>query len=531
MHFMRCVIERILTKLSNNRTPFSMYTDTSPKNKLIAKNTLALYFRMLFTMFVSLYTSRVVLNILGVDDYGIYNVVGGMVAIFSFLNGSMSAATQRFLSFAMGKGDNEQLIKIFNTTIFVHICIALVIIVLGETIAIWFLNHKMNIPPDRIDAANWVLHFSVISIAVNVIQVPYNAMIIAQEKMNVYAYFSIVEVTLKLLIAFLLPIFFFDKLKLYAVLTLGSTLVVMIMYSTYCIRKFHCKFRLEWTPDLLNSILGFASWNISAQLAWIARTQGVNILLNLFFGPSLNTARGIAVQVNGTITAFVSNFQLAVNPQIVKKYAQEEIKDMLKLLVYSSKYSYMLLYLLILPFLLELEYILKLWLHIVPEYVVVFTRLSLIAALVDTLSGTMVYGALATGKIKKYQLIMSGLFLLNPLVVYILFKIGKPPMSIYIIDIIFYLIALLTRLSLLHTMIGLSVQIYFKKVVFSDLAISLTAIILPLILHINMEESFFRFLLVGFLSVLSTSACIYLIGLDYYEKNKLKSIIRKYLKQ
>lgn len=276
----------------------------------MAKNTLALYFRMLFTMFVSLYTSRVVLNALGVSDFGVYNVVGGMVAIFSFLNGTMSAATQRFLSYAIGKGDNEQLMKIFNMTIFIHICIALVILILGETIAVWFLNYKMNIPPNRIDAANWVLHFSVISIAINVIQVPYNAMIIAQEKMKIYAYFSIAEATLKLLVAFLLTILFFDRLKLYSLLTLGSTLVIMLMYSTYCIRKFHCKIRWVWTPYLLNSILDFAGWNLSAQLAWIARTQGVNILLNLFFGPSLNAARGIAVQVNGAITAFVSNFQL-----------------------------------------------------------------------------------------------------------------------------------------------------------------------------------------------------------------------------
>lgn len=508
-----------------------MPTDTSPKNKLIAQNTLALYFRMLFTMFVSLYTSRVVLNTLGVDDYGIYNVVGGMVSMFSFLNGTMSAATQRFLSFAMGKKDNEQLMKIFNMTIFIHICIALVILALGETIAIWFLNHKMSIPPDRINAANWVLHFSVISIVINVIQVPYNAMIIAQEKMNVYAYFSIVEVSLKLLTAFLLTIFFFDKLKLYAVFTLGSTVMTMLMYSTYCIRKFHCQIRLEWIPNLLNSILSFASWNLSAQMAWIARTQGVNILLNLFFGPSLNAARGIAVQINGTMTAFVSNFQLAVNPQIVKRYAQEEIKDMLKLIIYSSKYSYLLLYLLVLPFLLESEYILKLWLHIVPEYVVVFTRMSLIATLIDTLSGTMVYGALATGKIKRYQLAMSGLFLLNPIAVYILFKIGQQPISIYIIDIIFYLLALLARLYLLHIMIGLPIKRYLKKVVLLDLLISLMAIILPLILRINMEESFFRFLLVSILSVLSTSTCIYLIGLDYYEKDKLKSIIKRYLKQ
>lgn len=507
-----------------------MFTVVPDSKKNMAKNTLALYFRMLFTMFVSLYTSRVVLNALGVSDFGVYNVVGGMVAIFSFLNGSMSAATQRFLSYAIGKGDNEQLMKIFNMTIFIHICIALVILILGETIAVWFLNYKMNIPPNRIDAANWVLHFSVISIAINVIQVPYNAMIIAQEKMKIYAYFSIAEATLKLLVAFLLTILFFDRLKLYSLLTLGSTLVIMLMYSTYCIRKFHCKIRWVWTPYLLNSILGFAGWNLSAQLAWIARTQGVNILLNLFLGPSLNAARGIAVQVNGAITAFVSNFQLAVNPQIVKKYAQEEIEDMLKLLVYSSKYSYFLLYLFVLPFLLESEYILKLWLHILPEYVVVFTRMSLIAALVDTLSGTMVYGALATGKIKKYQLVMSGLFLLNPIVVYILFKMGQQPISIYVIDIIFYLFALLFRLSLLHNMIGLSLKKYLKNVVLLDLVVSLAAIIFPLILYMNMEESFFRFLLVGLLSVLSTSASIYLIGLNSYEKDKLKSIIRRYLK-
>ena len=437
-------------------------TVVGSNNKRIAKNTLLLYFRMLFTMIVSLYTSRVVLKVLGVEDFGVYNVVGGVVAMFSVISGSLSTAISRYITYELGKHNIEQLKKVFSTAIAIQALLALLIIILAEIAGVWFLNTKMNIPVERIYAANWVLHFSVISIAINVIQVPYNAMIIAQEKMKIYAYFSIAEATLKLLVAFLLTILFFDRLKLYSLLTLGSTLVIMLMYSTYCIRKFHCKIRWVWTPYLLNSILGFAGWNLSAQLAWIARTQGVNILLNLFFGPSLNAARGIAVQVNGAITAFVSNFQLAVNPQIVKKYAQEEIEDMLKLLVYSSKYSYFLLYLFVLPFLLESEYILKLWLHILPEYVVVFTRMSLIAALVDTLSGTMVYGALATGKIKKYQLVMSGLFLLNPIVVYILFKMGQQPISIYVIDIIFYLFALLFRLSLLHNMIGLSLKKYLK---------------------------------------------------------------------
>lgn len=500
-------------------------------NKRIAKNTLLLYIRMLLMMAVSLYTSRVILNALGIEDYGIYNVIGGVVTMFSFLNGTMAASTQRFLSYAIGKQDNKLLQDTFSQTLTLHILIALIIVVLGEGIGYWFVTHQLVIPPDRLNAAVWAFHCSLFCLFFGVIQVPYNAMIVAQERMNIYAYFSIAEVLLKLAVAFLITCFAFDKLKLYALLLLSVAGITLILYSSFCKLKFDTNLRLFWNNNLCKNLLSFSGWNLSAQVAYVARTQGVNILLNLFFGPALNAARGIAVQVSGALTSFVSNFQLAANPQIVKSYAQRDMVGMRKLIYDSSRFSFLLLSMLSIPFYLECEAILTIWLKTVPDYAVIFTRLVLMSMLVDALSGTLGYGMFATGKVRNYQLTLSSLFILNPILVYILFKGGLQPVIIYIIEITFNAIALGFRLYFLRKLIGISILTYYRQVIRAGIFIFLLSSIPAYLVQQTMPESIFRIFVVIITSVCTIAIWGYLIGLTKQERQKANQLINNICKK
>lgn len=326
----------------------------SENNKRIAKNTFLLYFRMLFTMGVSLYTSRVVLNTLGVEDFGIYNVVGGVVVMFSFLNSSLATATQRFLNYEMGQGNALKLEKVFSIALTGHYLIALSVILLAETIGLWFVSTQLEIPAERMHAALWVYQFSILTLAVSIISVPYNAVIIAHERMKVFAYVSIAEVSLKLTVVFLLVYLSFDKLVLYAFLLLVVAVIVRMIYATYCKRNFtECKYRFIFEKDLFAQMFCFSGWMFTGTLSNLFSSQGVNILINMFFGPIQNAARGIAYQIQGTVNAFVTNFMVAVQPQIVKSYSQGNYSYMYKLVFMASRYSFYLLFLLSLPVLLQ----------------------------------------------------------------------------------------------------------------------------------------------------------------------------------
>ena len=314
-------------------------------NKRVAKNTLFLYFRMILIMLVTLYTSRVVLSELGIKDYGIYNVVGGVVMMFSFLIYCMTSSTQRFITFELGKGDIQKLKDVFAASLNIHIMIALTVVVVAETIGLWFVNEKLVIPLDRITAANWVYQFSILAFCVNIIQVPYNAILIAYEKMNVYAYISILEAFLKLGIAYLLVVLSSDKLIVYGILVFFVQLIVSLIYQIYCKRKYNeSKFRLFWNKSLYTQMAGFAGWNLLGSIAWLVRDQGINIVLNLFFGPIINAARSIASQVSNAVMGFISNFQVALNPQITKNYAIGNIQEMEKLSYLGLKFSFILLF-------------------------------------------------------------------------------------------------------------------------------------------------------------------------------------------
>ena len=413
-----------------------MNNNTLANNKRIARNTLLLYFRMLFMMVVSLYTSRVILSILGIEDFGIYSVVGGVVGIFSFLNGSMSTATQRYLTFEIGTGNIEKLKKTFSLCITIHAIITLIIVVLAETVGLWFLTTQMTIPAERMDAAMWVYQLSVFTCVVLMMSVPYNADIIAHEKMGVFAYISIFEVTAKLLIVYLLNCIDYDKLKIYATLMFCIQAIIRVIYGTYCKRHFiETQYKFVWDSVLMKEMLGFAGWNMFGIIASISITQGVNIILNIFFGPIVNAARGIAVQVQNAITGFSSNFQLALSPQITKSYANHEIEQMHRLVFASSKYSFLLLYFLSLPLLIETDQVLQWWLKEVPTHTSNFIRIMLCISMINVMADAFMVSSQATGKVRMYQILVGGTLLFIVPTSYITLKLGFPPESLSLIHI------------------------------------------------------------------------------------------------
>lgn len=496
-------------------------------NKRIAKNTLLLYFRMMLTMLVKLYTVRVVLNTLGVVDYGIFNVVGGIVVMFSFLSGTMASASQRFFAFELGKKDFLQLKRTFSLTVSIYVIIAIVVLLLAETIGLWFLNTQMVIPDNRMEAANWIYQFSIFSFLVTIMTIPYNAAIIARENMKVFAYVSIIEVTLKLIIVYLLVLFSFDKLKLYGCLIFATTAIVSFIYYTICRKKYEeCRYQFYWDKGLFSTLMSYSGWNLFGATAGILNNQGINILLNVFFGPVVNAARGIAYQISSSVNQFAVNFFTAVNPQITKYYAANEKEQMMKLVYQSSKYAYYLLFMLTMPVLLETNFILTLWLKIVPEYVVLFTRLVIFSVLIDSLSNSLVTSALATGKIKNYQMVVGGMLLLNLPISYGFLKYGFPPQITMYVAITISGICLFLRLWMLRSMIGLSMMDYIKKVLIAVISTSIIAFSIPLFLHFQYEENFIRFILIGFIGFVSSIASIYFIGLSIHEREFLIQLLR-----
>jgi O-antigen/teichoic acid export membrane protein len=499
-------------------------------NKRIAKNTLLLYFRMFLSMGVSLYTSRIVLNTLGVMDFGIYNVVGGVVMMFSFMNSSMISATQRFLSFEIGKNDIKQLKKIFWMSINIHAIIAVVIFILAETIGLWFLNSKLIIPLERIEAANWVYQFSIFSFMFTIMGVPYDAMIIARERMNVYAYISIVEVILKLIIVLILVWIGYDKLKLYSFFVFFVSVVVWIFYKTYCNRNFkESYYVLFWDKKLYKTLMSYAGWNLFGNIASVGMGQGVNILLNLSFGPVVNAARGIAYQVNGAVNGFVGNFQMAMNPQIYKSYAADDMQYMQQLIFQGSKYSFFLLFFISLPILMETETILRWWLKNVPEYTVLFCRLVLVNTLIDCISGPLMVAAQATGKIKVYQSVIGGLLLLILPISYVFLRLGFAPQVTLYVSIIISVLALFSRLWIINNLINLSISKFTKSVLLPIFKVVLLSLIFPLIIKYCFEKQLINFLAVSFTSILSASTSIYLLGFRKEEQVFIKNKISKFI--
>ena len=500
---------------------------TTENNKRIARNTLLLYFRMLFLMIISLYTSRIVLNALGVEDFGIYNVAGGVVAMFSILSGSLSAAISRFITYELGKNNILKLKVIFSSAITIQIGLGIVIVFFAETIGIWFLNTQMNIPIERMVAANWVLQFSIITFIINLISVPYNAVIIAHEKMSAFAYISIFEAIGKLLIAYLITISPIDKLIFYAILMCVVAIAIRLLYGYYCKRHFdECSFHFIWNKQIFQQIFSFAGWNFIGASSAVLRDHGGNIIINLFCGPTVNAARGIAFQVNNAIQGFVSNFMTALNPQITKSYAVKNYTYMMTLIFQGARLSFYMLLLLSLPIIINTHYLLTLWLNTVPEHTVLFVRLVLIFAMSESISGPLITAMLATGNIRNYQIIVGGLQMLNLPISYILLSLGAIPETVLIVAVLISQCCLMARLYMLKKMIKLKIKDYLKKVYFNIITVSIIAIILPICMQERLAENFINFLLSSLICMLCTYLSIYYIGCSYEER---KFIYNKFL--
>lgn len=501
-------------------------------SKRIAKNTIVLYIRTIFTMIVSLYTSRVILNALGVEDYGINNVVGGLVSMFSVMSSSLSSAIARFLTFGLGKGDMERLKNIFCTSVNIQIFMAIIVFAVGAIVGFIFLNYQMSIPADRLYAANWVLFCSLLSFSVGLLSVPYNSCIIAHERMDVFAYMSILETVLKLIIVYMIYISPFDKLITYSLLYLIVSIIIRFIYSIYCNRNFEeCKYETKIDKSLLKEMSSFAGWNFFGNTAYILNTQGVNMLINVFFGVTMNAARGIAVQVQGAILQFVNNFTTAVNPQITKSYASGNYEQLYTLICQGSKYTFYLLLIFTVPVYVEAEIILKTWLGIVPEYTVVFLRLILISSYVTILGNTSLTAIMATGNIKNYQIFITLTGCLVFPITWIVFKIGMPVTYTYYVYIIIYFILNFIRLYYLKHLIKLPHMRFIKEVLLNITLVSVPSFLIPFFFIKYVEPSFLRVFYTSIISVCTNIIMIYYVGLKESERQFIKSKIMKLIKK
>lgn len=499
----------------------------SANNKRLAKNTLFLYFRMFITLLVGLYTSRVVLNVLGVTDYGIYNVLGGIVAIFATLNNAMSSTSCRYITFYLGRGDYNKLKQIFSTVTYVHFAIACVVILICETVGLWFFYNHMSIPPQRVDVAFWLLQFSFAASFLSMINIPYTGLIIAHENMNIYAYISIFDVLMKLIIVFLVQITTIDKLLSYGFLILIVQTLDFVIYRYYCVRKYKESHLLVFfDTKLFKELASYFGWSIFGNLAAVFNTQGINLLLNVFFGPAINAARGVAVQVQQIINQFVNNFQVALNPQIVKTYANGELERMRQLMFASSKYGFFLLFLLSFPVMLEADYILHLWLGNVPVHSECFLRIILVSCMVNALANSSTVAAGATGKIKVYSIVVGGTVLLPLPIAYVILQYVNIPEVVFGIVLCFESLALYLRLLFMRKMVSLSLLQYFKKVLLPILGVVTCVIIAPIVLHIYIEQSFINVILLIALSLFLSLLSIFIVGLSRNERTFVLKTIR-----
>lgn len=500
-----------------------MSNNESINSKRIAKNTLLLYVRMLFLMAISLYTSRIVLANLGVTDYGVYNAVGGFVAMFHVISGAMATATQRFLSFQIGTKNQDRVTRVFSTSMVIHAFLAFIILVLAESVGLWFLNAKMVFPEDRYIAANWVFQLSIITLIIEVMSVPYYAALIAYEKMSAFAYISILEGILKLIVAFVIASSVIDKLILYAFLLSCISITIRIIYSIYVKRELqYCKNNWRMEKSIRKEMLSFVSWNLIGSTAGIVQEQGISVVLNVFFGAAVNAARGISMQVQHAVSGFVSNFNLAMNPQIVKSYASGDKESMFSLAIRGSKFSFMLMLILSTPIIIKAPYILSIWLVEVPEYASVFVRIILLAALVDSMKHTLVTSVHASGKVKLYQL-TNGIFsLLTIPVAYIVLRMGYSPSSALVVSLCVSIVCHFIRLAVLWETIRFPVARYLREVTLRMVILAIITYPLPLICEKYLSETFLRFVLFCVITFLFSLLTCYFFGMKPSERDFVK---------
>lgn len=497
-------------------------------NIRIIKNSLFLYIRMLLIMGISLYTSRIVLKSLGVEDYGLYNVVGGIVSLFAFVNGAMSLSTQRYIAYELGKAKGN-ITKIFSTCLLIHILIALIIVVLAETVGLYIFNEYMTIPPLRRNAAFIVYQFSILNCVVMILSTPYNGAIVAYEKMQAFAYISLLEAFLRLIIAFIITYTFFDNLIIYSFLLFVAQLFIRCSYSIYCRKKLpEVKFHFTFDKKCFKEILGFSSWTLFNNASIIACTQGINLLLNIVFNPVVNAARGIAVQLEFAVSSFAKNIQMAINPQITKNYAMQDYSKYKSLIMLSSKYTYFLLLLLSIPVMLETDYILNLWLTEIPEHTVDFIHLILIVSLVNILSEPLNTGVNATGRIKRFQAI-SGILLIGIIPIsFFLLKTYRYPTLVFFVYIVMSLIVYFYKLFYAIRNIDLSFKKYAESVILPVVSVTTIAFLSSLCVKRHMAVSSFGDFIVSLsIYVALTIAAILLFGFSQKEKKIITCKIKK----
>lgn len=485
---------------------------------------------MLFYMIVTLYTSRVILMVLGTDDYGTYNIVGGIVMMFNFLNQAMVSSSQRFISYEQGKGDETSQTKVFSTSVVIHLIIALVILLLSETIGIWWLNNKLVVEPDRLYAAKWVFQSSILAFICTITTVPYVSSVIAHEKMGFYAIVTIMDATMKLIIAFIIPYFSYDKLILYAILTTCISFLNFIVYRIYCKRLFsECHFFLHKDYHYYNKMLSFAGWSFVGNFGVSAKDYGVNIVVNLFSGPAVNAARGIAYQVTMAINGFVSNFQTAMRPQITKRYAAGEIDSMMTLVKNGSRYSFYLLSFIAVPLLIRADYVLHLWLSNVPEFTLAFLQLALLMGVINSMYGPFMTAIQATGNIKIFQICIALIMCLDlPIAYYILSK-GAAPYSVMYVAIATSILALFARLYLLYREVKFNLMEFVITVVFKNACLFIAFLVLPFYASRYIPQNFIGLCVIIIISTLWTGCFIYFGGLSKTERLKIINNIKSKL--
>lgn len=490
----------------------------------IAKNTCYLYFRMLFKILVTLYTSRVILDVIGIQDFGIYNVVAGVVALLGFVNSSMAISVQRYLSFEIGRGGSlKQLNTIFSMAVVIHLLIALIVVAGTEILGKYLFEYLLNIPPDRYDSAYILFHFTILTCGLSIIQVPYMALLISHERMNAYAYIGILEMVLRLVAVYALLGVSYDKLPCYGFFLLLIGIIVSFLYY-YCAKKQISQIRvtLTWNKKIFKDLLNFASWSALGEFAWAGTGQGVNILLNVFFSPVVNAARAVAQQVISGIMQFVINFQTAINPQIVKSYAAGETRKMMILTNKGILYSYYLLLMMSFPILINIDFVLGIWLKNVPLYSNVFCTLAIIGAMIDSLSNLLATVAKAYGKIRNYQLAVSLILFLNLLFSYIALKFGAPAYAVYWVYLGVSFFLLIARLLLLKRMVAYDIKSFVLNVLLKILVVTAIAIPLPIIVKHLLPDSWSTFVYSTLLSLLCISSVVFTVGIGTKEKNLIK---------
>lgn len=510
-------------------------SSTSINNKRIAKNTLVLYFRMLFLMLISLYTSRVILDALGVEDYGIYNVVGGFVSMFALMSAALTSACTRFLNFELGKGDPERQNVVFSTAVTIQWGLAILVAVLSEAIGVWYVNNVMVLPPERLTAANWCFHFSVFNFCMNLITVPYNASIIAHEKMKAFAYVSIFQGLAQLGISFMVYYEPFDRLVFYALMLMILQFLIRYMYQVYCRKHFEeCHYRFVVDKPLLKHMLSYSVWHLIGNGSAVLKNHGVNLVLNFFFGPAVNAARGLANNVDNAVNQFASNFMMAMNPQITQSYSRGELKDMFKLINRGSRFSFYLLFVLALPVIINADYILHIWLKEIPAHTVAFVQLTLISMMISSVSISLITAQNATGDVRNYQLVVGGVVLLNLPFSYLLLYLGMIPEIVVVVAIVVELLAFVARIYMLpFTIKEFKPLLFIRDVILKCFVVIVLAVPVPALIYKYLPENFYTFVLNVCVCMLCSTIVIYFVGCNANERsiivsavNKIKSKIR-----